>query len=72
MSGGELCLLQHEVDKIELINRNRCYLIIMYALSLIREGKTNEYEKPSDYIELEGQMWKGKADIINHDEKLSC
>ena len=28
-----------------------------------------EYEQPG-IIELEGQMWKGKADIVNHDEKL--
>ena len=26
-------------------------------------------EKPA-IIELEGHMWKGKADIVNHDEKL--
>jgi hypothetical protein len=35
---------------------------------LIRNS-TNEYEKPG-ITELEGQMWKGKADIINHEEKL--
>ena len=28
-----------------------------------------EYEVPG-IIELEGNMWKGKADIVNHDEKL--
>ena len=28
-----------------------------------------EYEQP-EITELEGQMWKGKADIVNHDEKL--
>ena len=28
-----------------------------------------EYEQPN-IVELEGQMWKGKADIVNHDEKL--
>jgi hypothetical protein len=36
--------------------------------SLIR-GKNVEYEKPG-ITKLEGLMWKGKADIINHDEKL--
>ena len=35
---------------------------------LIRNS-TNEYEKPG-VTELEGCMWKGKADIINHEEKL--
>ena len=28
-----------------------------------------EYEKPG-IVELEGNMWKGKADIINHDDQL--
>ncbi|MDB4334715.1 PD-(D/E)XK nuclease-like domain-containing protein, partial [bacterium] len=35
---------------------------------LIRSGKV-EYERPG-ITELEGQLWKGKADIVNHDEKL--
>ena len=26
--------------------------------------------KQPEITELEGQMWKGKADIVNHDEKL--
>ena len=33
------------------------------------EHKNNEYEKPG-IIELEGNFWKGKGDIINHNEKL--
>jgi hypothetical protein len=35
---------------------------------LIRSGNV-KYEQP-EITELEGQMWKGKADIVNHDEKL--
>ena len=35
---------------------------------LIRSGNV-EYEQP-EITELEGHMWKGKADIVNHDEKL--
>ena len=35
---------------------------------LIR-GIDVEYEKPG-IAELEGTMWKGKADIVNHDDKL--
>ena len=35
---------------------------------LIR-GIDVEYEKPG-IAELEGLMWKGKADIVNHDERL--
>ena len=66
MSGGELCLLQHEVDQIELLSdkvldNNVCKSLIL--------GENVEYEKPG-ITKLEGLMWKGKADIINHDEKL--
>ena len=35
---------------------------------LIAEEK-GEYEVPG-ITELYGQMWKGKADIVNHSEKL--
>ena len=66
MSGGELCLLQHEVDKIELMTESIMENDI--CRGLIR-GIDVEYEKPG-IAELEGQMWKGKADIVNHDEKL--
>jgi len=66
MSGGELCLLQHEVDQIELMTEKMMDNNV--CKSLIREGNI-EYEQPN-IIELEGLMWKGKADIVNHDEKL--
>jgi len=66
MSGGEMCLLQHEVDRTEalvdtLMNNKVCR-------DLISEEK-GEYEVPA-ITELYGQMWKGKADIVNHNEKL--
>ena len=66
ISGGELCLLQTEVDKIELMTDK--VLSNNVCKDLIR-GINIEYEKPG-ITELEGQMWKGKADIVNHDEKL--
>ena len=66
MSGGELCLLQHEVDQIELLTETM--LDNKICKSLIRDGNV-EYEQPG-ITELERQMWKGKADIVNHDEKL--
>jgi len=66
MSEGELCLLQHEVDKIELMTEKVMENDI--CRGLIR-GIDVEYEKPG-IAELEGVMWKGKADIVNHDEKL--
>ena len=66
MSGGELCLLQHEVDQIELMtdklmDNNVCK-------GIIRDSNTN-YEVPG--VDKVGEyMWKGKADIINHNEQL--
>jgi len=59
MSGGEMCLLQHLVQK--LMDNKVCR-------DLISEEK-GEYEVPA-ITELYGQMWKGKADIVNHNEKL--
>ncbi len=66
ISGGELCLLQSEVDKIELMTEK--VLANDMCRDLIR-GINVEYERPG-IAELEGEMWKGKADIVNHDEKL--
>lgn len=66
LSGGEMCLLQDEVDKIELIldkiNNNKI------CMDLIRNANV-EYETPG-ITELFGNKWKGKADIINHDDKV--
>ena len=66
MSGGELCLLQHEVDKIELMTDKM--LSNEVCEGLIR-GENVEYEIPG-VTQLGNNMWKGKADIVNHDEKL--
>lgn len=66
LSGGEMCLLQSEVDHIELLleklNSNKI------CIDLIRNSNV-EYEKPG-ITELYGNKWKGKADIINHDDKV--
>ena len=66
VAGGELCLLQHEVDMIEsmrekMMDNNICK-------DLITAGDV-EYEVPM-IEEMFGNTWKGKADIVNHDEKL--
>jgi hypothetical protein len=66
ISNGEICLLQHEADKAELLVDKMMSNEI--CRSLIRDGNV-EYEVPA-VTELFGNMWKGKADIINHDEKL--
>ena len=65
MSGGELCLLQREVDQILLMRDKMMENEICKGLI---EGNC-DYEEPN-IIELEGLTWKGKADIVNHDEKL--
>jgi len=66
VAGGELCLLQHEVDTIELMREKVMNNDI--CRDLITLGDV-EYEKPM-IEEMFGNMWKGKADIVNHDEKL--
>ena len=66
ISGGELCLLQKEVDQIELMTDKIMENDV--CRGLIR-NQTVEYEKPG-ITELEGLQWKGKADIINHEEGL--
>ena len=66
ISGGEMCLLQHEVDHLELL------IDTMQSNNVCRDlinGINVEYEQPG-IGEIEGMMWKGKADIVNHDEKL--
>ena len=66
VAGGELCLLQHEVDTIELMrekvmNNDICKDLII--------NSQTEYEKPG-IINMFGNDWKGKADVVNHEEKL--
>ena len=65
VAGGELCLLQHEVDTIELM---RDKLMANDVCKSLITGNV-EYEQPG-IGEIEGMMWKGKADIVNHDERL--
>jgi len=67
MSGGEICLLQHEVDKIELMKE--AVMDNKICRELIDGLGTVEYEVPG-ITEIFGNNWKGKADIVNHDEQL--
>ena len=66
ISNGELCLLEHEVDKITLMKEKLMSNDV--CKDLIR-GIDVEYEVPG-ITELQGLWWKGKADILNHTEKL--
>ena len=70
VSGGELCLLQKEVDEIELMrDKLMANDICRDLISPTNAGYMNEYEKPM-VTELFGNQWKGKADIVNHEEQL--
>ena len=60
MSGGEICLLQHEVDKIELMRE------AVMDNKICRDLIFGDFEVPG-VTELFGNKWKGKADIV---EKL--
>jgi len=65
-TGGEMALLQKEVDLTNLLTEKLLRNNVVH--DLIRNGNV-EYEVPS-IGELANNLWKGKADIINHDEKL--
>ena len=72
VAGGELCLLQHEVDAIELMREKVMANDICADLIMGTKGEEwtkNDYEVPM-ITELFGNKWKGKADIVNHEEKL--
>ena len=66
MSDGELCLLQHEVDKIGLMSEKMLSNDICKGLI---QGDWVEYEKPM-VTKIGKYMWKGKCDVLNHGDKL--
>lgn len=66
IAGEDICLLQHEVDQIELM-REKVLEVDLFK-DLILDGAV-EYEQPG-LVELEGMQWKGKADIVNHSSQL--
>jgi hypothetical protein len=66
ITNGEVCLLQHEVDKTEalvdkILSNKICRELIHAA--------GNEFEAPG-VAKLFGNWWKGKADIVNVKEGL--
>jgi len=69
VAGGELCLLQQEVDMIELMREKMLANDICADLIMGTDGKLNDFEVPM-VTELFGNKWKGKADIVNHEERL--
>ena len=69
LSGGEICLLQREVDDILLMRDKVMANDICADLIMGTDGKLCDHEEPG-LVELFGNTWKGKADIVNHEEKL--
>ena len=75
VAGGELCLLEQEVDMVELMrdkvmDNDICRDLIQGDSIYDANAKDMiEYEVPM-ITDLFGQTWKGKADIVNHEEKL--
>jgi hypothetical protein len=66
ITNGEVCLLQHEVDKVEalvdkMMNNSVCRDLI--------HSEGNEFESPG-VAKLFNNWWKGKADIVNVKEGL--
>ena len=66
MSGGELCLLQHEVDAI---HKMRDVMLDNGICRDLIQGDWCDYEKPM-ITKIGKYMWKGKCDVLNHKEKL--
>ena len=66
LSGGEMCLLQHEKEKIDLMTEK---LLDNNKFNVMINLGEVKHEVPG-IKEIMGNMWKGKADIINHDDKL--
>ena len=66
LSGGEMCLLQSEVDNAQLLIDTVLENDVCRGLI---HGRDCVFEEPG-ITDLFGNKWKGKADIINHEEKL--
>ena len=69
ISNGEMCLLRHEVDLVEVLVEKMMSNDVCKDLISMPQWANVDYELPG-VKELFGNMWKGKADIVNHDEKL--
>jgi hypothetical protein len=69
-SQGELCLLESEADMVMKLKERllACDAVRSLVVGDHKDAKI-EYEVPN-IVKLGTNYWKGKADIINHDEKL--
>ena len=75
ITGGEMQLLQSEADNTNLmvdkLMANDICRDLIRGTGVDKDAINTlvEYEIPN-IKEIEGVMWKGKADIINHEERL--
>jgi len=75
ITGGEMQLLQSEADNTNLmvdkLMANDICRDLIRGTGIDKDAINTliEYEVPN-IKEIEGVMWKGKADIINHEERL--
>lgn len=66
LSGGEICMLEREAEMIDVLKDK--VFENDYIVSMI-QGDGVEYEVPN-LTDIDGYKFKGKADIVNHNEKL--
>lgn len=66
LSDGEICMLEQEADMMQVLKQK--VLDNDFICELIQD-KDAEYEVPN-IGEIEGKMFKCKADIVNHKHKL--
>lgn len=66
LSGGEICMLEREAEMIDVLKEK--VMDNSYIKGMI-QGDGVEYEVPN-LTEINGYKFKGKADIVNHNEKL--
>lgn len=65
-ANGDILLLRKEADNLD---KMQAKLMDNDVTRDLIKGVLVDYERPG-LVELNGLTWKGKADILNHDEKL--
>lgn len=65
-SGGEMTLLTSDMDNINMM---KDAIDANDLVQGILRGPNVEYEVPG-FGEVMGELWKGKADALNHDDRL--
>ena len=66
LAGSDICLLEKEADEIQVMRET---VLDNELFRDMIQGGNVEYEVPG-LVELEGMLWKGKADIVNHTHQL--